>query len=398
MKQSVNVLAPSGSDFLSVIEHLPLAPYNLYSLDFTKQLSALLLNVKKTEFASDLTTPDLVALGFWLRPSNINKIRQDFALEFAKPLGVVSHFTPANVDTMFVYSWICSLLMGNNNVVRVASKNTPAADLLMGLINQLLCKPEHIEIANRNQFVTYDKSSRHSQDISTVSDARVIWGGDDSVLSIRSLTTKPRCRDISFADRYSASLIDARSDFNDDNVTSVAKALWKDTQPFAQQACSSPRVIFWMGDESLLHHVLVEINKLAKQTTFEITQKNNQLVNQQLVKTTHPNNNELFSGHITALAVENLSDQLLQWHTGEGIFYVLKIDTEDELVNHADAKLQTLSYWGVDKAALLKLCSNPSISGIDRIVPIGRALDFSPTWDGFDLFSQLTRKIDLILL
>lgn len=398
MNQPINVLAPSSSEFLCITQHSPLAPFNASSVNFIKQLSSLLLNVNNTEVASERVASDLVALGFWLRPANINNMRQNFAIEYAKPLGVVSHFTPANVDTMFVYSWICSLLMGNNNVVRVATKNTPAADLLMTLINQLLCMPEHEEIANRNQFVTYDRSSRYSQDISTVSDARVIWGGDDSVMSIRSLTTKPRCRDISFADRYSAALIDVSGGFNDAEVTAVAKALWKDTQPFGQQACSSPRVIFWIGDDALLHQLLVEINNLARQTASEITRTNNHLVNQQLVKTTNPDNSVLFSDNITALAVENLSEQILQWHTGEGIFYVLKIDTENDIATHADAKLQTLSYWGVDKAALLKLSANPSISGIDRIVPIGRALDFSPVWDGFDLFSQLTRKITLILL
>lgn len=397
MNQPIKVLAPSASEFLCITQHLPLAPYNAYSLAFTKQLSGLLLNVKKTEFAPNLIASDLVALGFWLRPANINSMRQNFALEFAKPLGVVSHFTPANVDTMFVYSWICSLLMGNNNVVRVATKNTPAADLLMTLINQLLCMPEHAQIANRNQFVSYDKSSRYSQDISAVSDARVIWGGDDSVLSIRSLETKPRCRDISFADRYSAALIDVRNSFKHAEITAVAKALWKDTQPFGQQACSSPRVIFWLGDEPQLQQLLVEINTLAEQTAAEITQTNNHLVNLQLVKTIDADNRVLFSDCITALAVQNLSEQILQWHTGEGIFYVLKLDTESDVAVHANAKLQTLSHWGVGKAALLKLSANPSISGIDRIVPIGRALEFSPTWDGFDLFSQLTRKITLIL-
>ena len=33
--------------------------------------------------------------------------------------------------------------------------------------------------------------------------------------------------------------------------------------------------------------------------------------------------------------------------------------------------------------------------GCDRIVPIGKALDFSPIWDGFDLLSVLTRIITI---
>jgi hypothetical protein len=42
---------------------------------------------------------------------------------------------------------------------------------------------------------------------------------------------------------------------------------------------------------------------------------------------------------------------------------------------------------------LLKLIENPSIQGIDRVVPVGQALDFSPTWDGYDLLAQLSRSV-----
>ena len=35
------------------------------------------------------------------------------------------------------------------------------------------------------------------------------------------------------------------------------------------------------------------------------------------------------------------------------------------------------------------------LSGIDRIVPIGQALDISMIWDGYDLTSSLTRVIEL---
>ena len=33
------------------------------------------------------------------------------------------------------------------------------------------------------------------------------------------------------------------------------------------------------------------------------------------------------------------------------------------------------------------------IKGIDRIVPIGRAFDLTPEWDGVDIISTLSRTI-----
>ena len=34
-------------------------------------------------------------------------------------------------------------------------------------------------------------------------------------------------------------------------------------------------------------------------------------------------------------------------------------------------------------------------TGIDRIVPIGKSLDFSNVWDGFDLFRSFTREVEV---
>ena len=34
-------------------------------------------------------------------------------------------------------------------------------------------------------------------------------------------------------------------------------------------------------------------------------------------------------------------------------------------------------------------------NGIDRLIPIGRALEFSEIWDGYDLIRNLSRIIDL---
>ena len=33
--------------------------------------------------------------------------------------------------------------------------------------------------------------------------------------------------------------------------------------------------------------------------------------------------------------------------------------------------------------------------GIDRVVPIGNALDFNSIWDGYDLVEQFSRKVSI---
>ena len=58
-------------------------------------------------------------------------------------------------------------------------------------------------------------------------------------------------------------------------------------------------------------------------------------------------------------------------------------------------KFQTLTYFGLNKNFYKKLILDNFTGGIDRIVPIGQALDISLNWDGYDLNKSLTRIIEI---
>ena len=46
--------------------------------------------------------------------------------------------------------------------------------------------------------------------LSKIVEARVIWGGDDTIKKFKSFETNPRGIDLTFADRFSASLINSK--------------------------------------------------------------------------------------------------------------------------------------------------------------------------------------------
>ena len=58
-------------------------------------------------------------------------------------------------------------------------------------------------------------------------------------------------------------------------------------------------------------------------------------------------------------------------------------------------KLQTVTYYGTDFDKIKKFIIKNQIKGIDRIVPIGRAFDITPEWDGVDIISTLSRTIGI---
>ena len=58
-------------------------------------------------------------------------------------------------------------------------------------------------------------------------------------------------------------------------------------------------------------------------------------------------------------------------------------------------KYQTLTYFGLSKDILKNFILKNNLEGIDRIVPIGQALDISFFWDGYDINKILSRVVDL---
>ena len=67
--------------------------------------------------------PELMALGFFMRKTELVRMKREFETAarpdvIRVPQGLVFHVPPTNVDTIFMYSWLLSVLAGNANVVR----------------------------------------------------------------------------------------------------------------------------------------------------------------------------------------------------------------------------------------------------------------------------------------
>src|SRR5690606_26775726 len=129
--------------------------------------------------------PELIALGFWLRKGNIAKLQEDFlertTNKVIKPRGVALHFAPANVDTIFVYSWVLSLLAGNSNIIRISQKENDALLKLVEIIRHCLENHKYEQIRERLIICSYEHNDKVTEFLSEQCHTRVIWGGDETV-------------------------------------------------------------------------------------------------------------------------------------------------------------------------------------------------------------------------
>ena len=95
---------------------------------------------------------------------------------------------------------------------------------------------------------------------------------------------------------------------------------------------------------------------------------------------------------IVRIAVSKITDTLMDYRDNSGYFY--EYDCKDinmlkPICN--DKRCQTIAYLG-DSETIIPLLRS-GVKGIDRIVPIGKTMDFDFVWDGWSLQYQLTRSI-----
>ena len=109
---------------------------------------------------------------------------------------------------------------------------------------------EYEDINNRNVLLNYDSNDIETTEFFSLNaDARIFWGGDLSVSMLKQIISKERAVDVIFSDRHSGSIIDVDtlSRATPKEFERLTHNLYNDIFLMDQNACSSPRVIFWKG-------------------------------------------------------------------------------------------------------------------------------------------------------
>ncbi len=374
----------------------PLTPYSDEVCNFLNDFSSeLLKDFRYREF------PDAATVAFFSRKGNIQRLKKNFVDEnFRLGKGLAFHITPSNIPVQFMFSYFFGLLAGNANVVRVASKNYPQVDFLCEILNKILMRDEYKKIREMTAIVRYDRESDWTKIFSAKCHVRLIWGGDSTIENIRKIPIPPRATELVFADRYSFAIIDENSveNLNDAELNRLAQNFYNDTYLVDQNACSSPHLIlwkssknfqgrekFWTAVEKIVHekYDFPPIKATTKYTNF----CQNAIDFPQTEKL-FKHDNFLYRVKVSApfKGIENLRGKF-------GLFYENNFSSWEDWLEIINEKFQTLTYFGFNSKILAQEVVKNNWLGIDRIIPIGRALDIGIFWDGYDLIGQMSRII-----
>lgn len=377
-------------------------PFHPSRIDFSDAVSRAIFRDPRSR-----AFPEMLAVAFWLRRAAVARLADRFAaLETAgslrAPRGLAFHLPPTNVDTLFVYSLMASFLVGNLNVVRVSrSRPTEQVALLCEVLRAVLAEDRFAEFSDELAVVSYAHEAEPTAAVSKEADVRLLWGGDETIDRLRPVPIGAGAHDLTFGDRFSFAVLrpDAVLEADHESRYTVAERLFNDAYWFDQLACSSPRLLVWVGGHAevdtarqvlfteLARVVAVKGYRLEPGAAIaKLTFMYGALIDRP-IESVYQVGNELFVLSLKHLAAFDRT------HPGAGLFFEARVNALSDLVTFVRRKDQTLTAYGFSTEELTTFAQSLHGRGIDRIVPFGEALSFGTFWDGYDLLAELTRTI-----
>jgi hypothetical protein len=378
---------------------VPAAPFNEEIIAFCTDFSR---RIFRDEHAA--RHPELQALAFWMRKAELVRLAAEFG-QLRKsgavlvPRGLVFHVPPANVDTIFIYSWLVSVLTGNRNIIRLSPRAAEQTVIVCRIFNEAMANAPS-GLRRNTVMLRYGHEREITQAISARADVRVLWGGDASVNALRSIPLPPHAKELTFPDRFSFAALHAGRYLESDAARrrQLAGDFFNDVFWFDQMACSSPRLLVWVGDaagaDTASRDFLKLVQAHAQQKAYRVqpqTRLNRFSFACRVVLDGRAGGYRDL-GEFVVLDM-NTAHGFEREHCGGGLIFQTHVQGLAELEPFISRRDQTMTYFGFDTAELAAFAQR--LNGLDRIVPVGQALNFNRFWDGYDLLQELTRHVSI---
>lgn len=371
----------------------------IFSQEVEAFLAELTDEIRRDPVLKNMTAA--VTFAFWCRKNRLNQWKEMITEASArKGRGTVFHVAPSNIPFLFAYSLVYGLLAGNGNLIRISEKISQEVAPFLELLDKVMGR--YPEIYQENLIFTYGHDDSLNDYFSKHCQGRILWGGDETIYAFRKFQVQPGCLQLEFPDRYSVALFeeDYILQLDEAERTSLAQRFYNDTYEVDQNACSSPRLIFWVkGQDS------EQARKVWWQSLLEIAQKKYPMdfmrANEKyaLVCKAQMDLEEIqtvssMENMIYLILLKGCHKPIDNYQGKFGIFYEYEIENSKMLLPFLDRKVQTVVYAGNSRIEEIRgMLLKGKACGGDRVVAVGDALNLGPSWDGNDMIRSLSRVI-----
>ena len=362
-------------------------------VDFLSNLSEKLIKDSASK-----AYPDVKAFAFSIRKAALNKLKEGYDTRRRLGRGIAFHIEPSNVPVNFAVSLSEELLAGNICIFRVSGKDFPEVSLICKEIKGLL-NSDFPELSDYICIIRYDRELRRiTEYLSSLCDVRVIWGNDSTIADIRSIPLSSRAIELTFSDRDSISVMCSEEVLKAD-INSLVHDFYQDTYYSDQNACSAPRLIVWVGSDETSKRAAEIFRRglldyVRGRYSLPDIAGSDKLLNSCVVAGDQEGST-LFSedNYLVILRVDELSEGLLDSKGNCGFFFEYLASSLEELLPVFRKSCQTVTYFGIEREKIERLVIENGVRGVDRIVPLGKAMHITNVWDGFDMINMMSRIV-----
>lgn len=399
IKNKITTLA-GGWDFHEI---MPKEPFNEEIIEFLEDLSKEICQNERTK-----DQPQARAFAFWCRKNHISQWKKKTEEKYSLGLGMIFHIAPANIPYLFAYSMVFGMLSGNGNVIRISQRTWDMSQDLCKVINEVMQREKYQNIYQNNWIMTYEKDDEITKELSKRCDGRVVWGGDGTIETMKSYPLKPTAAELTFPDRNSIAVFDLSfmKEANDQEKEDLAYRFYNDTLLMDQNACSSPRILYWLNKKKIgkaesetikkeWWNIFLKVSQQYDLNAWKVSKKYEQLCSEvmefhEVFEVTKYGGNQIYVAKI-----HEIPEKVDHFQGKFGCFYEYEINDLGQMCKILDRKIQTIVYEGINSKELVTKIIKEGRKGADRIVRAGSALELDHIWDGKDVIESLSRIIQI---
>ena len=353
---------------------------------------------------------DVMSYAYWIRKASLEQAKKDVSRDdiYRMGRGVAFHIAPSNVPVNFAVSMTSSLLAGNITIIRVSNKEFEEVDIICSVINRILENEEFTKMKQYICIIRYEHSDEITAYLSSLCDIRIIWGGNRTIEQIRSYPIPPRAIEMCFADRHSIAVIDTKNylemiqdkDTEEDKAKDIAKKFYTDTYYSDQNACSSPRIVIWIGksDDDTEKAKKAFWDALEQEVSERYEMQSIQAVDKLSMFTELSMNKEGVhlqrrSNKLFIIDLDDLSEDVMDYKMGGGYFLQFTTDAISDIISIMGKYCQTVAVLGINKKEIVEFVQEYGVRGVDRVVDIGDTMGLEFTWDGYRMIEAMSRVV-----